>query len=326
MYVREMMIQILIQNMTYQFSLNPTSLFSLYYIYRYWRGVSNELGQSINIDVKQIRTRASDHLLRIEPQMAFDPPSLFGVGLIEQEHDLNKFYKHLHDPLVDAGIDGVKVDVQSGVTAAGMSSDNDDGGGVPIAKLYTQAMEESVSKRFATSSGEAIECINCMCHSTENLYRYKTTSIARASDDFYPARPESHSVHLVNVAYNTLFVGEICLPDWDMFQSKHKSSELHAAARAIGGCPVYVSDKPGNHDIELLKKLVLPTGQILRAQLPGRPTRDCIFTDVGRDGISALKVWNINNRVDSGNDENDGGVIGAFNGKLFGLANLCCLD
>jgi raffinose synthase len=263
--------------------------------------------------------------------MAFDPPSLFGVGLIGQKHDLTKFYKHLHDPLVDAGIDGVKVDVQSGITAAGMSSekkglfrDDDPGGGgggdgVPFAKLYTQAMEESVSKRFATSSGEASECINCMCHSTENLYRYKTTSIARASDDFYPARPESHSVHLVNVAYNTLFVGEICLPDWDMFHSKHKSSELHAAARAIGGCPVYVSDKPGNHDIELLKKLVLPSGQILRAQLPGRPTRDCIFTDVGRDGVSALKVWNINTRVDNGNEENDGGVIGAFNGKLFGV-------
>ena len=30
----------------------------------------------------------------------------------------------------------------------------------------------------------------------------------RASDDFYPRRPYSHSTHIINVAYNSLFVGE----------------------------------------------------------------------------------------------------------------------
>jgi raffinose synthase len=43
------------------------------------------------------------------------------------------------------------------------------------------------------------------------------------------------------------------------------------------------SDKPGNHDFNLLKKLVLPDGSILRAKLPGRPTRDCLFNDPARD-------------------------------------------
>ncbi|KAH6819380.1 seed imbibition 2, partial [Perilla frutescens var. frutescens] len=54
--------------------------------------------------------------------------------------------------------------------------------------------------------------------------------------------------------------------------SLHPAAEYHAAARAVGGCAIYVSDKPGNHNFELLKKLVLPDGSILRAQLPGRPT------------------------------------------------------
>lgn len=44
------------------------------------------------------------------------------------------------------------------------------------------------------------------------------------------------------------------------------------------------SDKPGHHNFELLKKLVLPDGSVLRAQLPGRPTRDCLFADPARDG------------------------------------------
>ena len=67
-------------------------------------------------------------------------------------------------------------------------------------------------------------------------------------------------------------------------QSLHPAAEYHGAARAIGGCPIYVSDKPGNHNFELLKKLVLPDGSVLRAQLPGRPTRDCLFADPARDG------------------------------------------
>jgi raffinose synthase len=44
------------------------------------------------------------------------------------------------------------------------------------------------------------------------------------------------------------------------------TAEFPAAARAIGGCAVYVSDKPGNHDFKILKKLVLPNGSVLRAK------------------------------------------------------------
>lgn len=44
------------------------------------------------------------------------------------------------------------------------------------------------------------------------------------------------------------------------------------------------SDKPGHHDFNLLKKLALLDGSILRAKLPGRPTKDCLFSDPARDG------------------------------------------
>lgn len=98
------------------------------------------------------------------------------------------------------------------------------------------------------------------------------------------------------------------------FQSLHPMADYHGAARAVGGCAIYVrydllrsinlqtaldfkwwililwfqrtlySDKPGQHDFNLLKKLVLPDGSIMRAKLPGRPTKDCLFTDPARDG------------------------------------------
>ena len=76
-----------------------------------------------------------------------------------------------------------------------------------------------------------------------------------------------------------------------MFHSKHSAAALHAAARTLSGGAVYVSDFPGAHDFDLLRRLVLPDGGILRARLPGRPTRDCLFADPLRDGRTLLKVW-----------------------------------
>lgn len=72
----------------------------------------------------------------------------------------------------------------------------------------------------------------------------------------------------------------------------------------MSSCAVHISDKPGNHNFELLKKLVLPDGSVLRAQLPGRPTHDCLFVDPARDGTSLLKIWNLNKCT---------GVVGVFN-------------
>ena len=75
-----------------------------------------------------------------------------------------------------------------------------------------------------------------------------------------------------------------------MFHSRHAAGLLHASARALSGGPVYVSDAPGAHDFELLQRVVLSDGRVLRAQLPARPTRDCLFSSPLHDGRTALKV------------------------------------
>ena len=48
---------------------NVNRVYCWHSLHGYWRGASNELGRSIGIDVTQIKTRPSDHLLRIEPEM-----------------------------------------------------------------------------------------------------------------------------------------------------------------------------------------------------------------------------------------------------------------
>lgn len=79
-------------------------------------------------------------------------------------------------------------------------------------------------------------------------------------------------------------------PDWDMFHSKHPAALLHATARVVSGSGVYVSDKPGAHDFELLRRIVLPDGSVQRPLLPGRPTKDILFADVLKDNKTLLKV------------------------------------
>ncbi|KAK6160982.1 hypothetical protein DH2020_004363 [Rehmannia glutinosa] len=111
-------------------------------------------------------------------------------------------------------------------------------------------------------------------------------------------------VHMVHCSYNSLWQGQFIQPDWDMFQSDHLCAEFHAGSRAICGGPVYVSDKVGRHNFDLLKKLVLPDGTILRCQHYALPTRDCLFENPLFDGTTLLKLWNLNKF---------GGVIGIFN-------------
>jgi raffinose synthase len=72
----------------------------------------------------------------------------------------------------------------------------------------------------------------------------------------------------------------------------------------MSGGPIYVSDKVGQHNFELLKTLVLPDGCILRCEHYALPTKDCLFADPLHDGKTMLKIWNLNKYT---------GVLGVFN-------------
>ncbi|KAL8469571.1 hypothetical protein ACS0TY_032424 [Phlomoides rotata] len=260
----------------------------------YWGGVRPGVAEMDHYESKMTYPVSSPGVESNEPCDAFNSIAKTGLGLVNPEK-VYSFYNELHSYLASAGIDGVKVDVQNILETLGAGH----GGRVKIAGKYHRALEASISRNFPDNG-----IISCMSHNTDGLYSSKRTAVIRASDDFWPRDPASHTIHIASVAYNTIFLGEFMQPDWDMFHSVHEMAEYHGAARAVGGCAIYVSDKPGQHDFNLLRKLVLPDGSTLRAKLPGRPTRDCLFSDPARDGKTLLKIWNLN-------DHN--GVIGIFN-------------
>lgn len=310
----------------------------------YWGGISVESDSMQPLNPSNRVPKPTNSLLEVEPQLAWDAAALNGCGQGEIGSE-GKLFNGIHSYLADAGVDGVKIDAQSGLGPFGAGA----GGGPEFVRRSVRAMEASVSEYF-----EGNRCINCMCHSTENLFNYRATNLLRAADDFYPSDAASQPVHLAHVAcalhhapqlpsrpnsqqhpphtpccvpvpslspdqphsivvcsnppcalaVNSLFLAEIGIPDWDMFTSTHKDAGMHAAARAVSGGPLYVSDRPGAHDPELLRKLVLPDGTQLRCSGAGRPTRDALFADPNTDGRSALKVWNVNAKT---------GVIAVFN-------------
>ncbi|CAN8308749.1 unnamed protein product [Cochlearia groenlandica] len=142
----------------------------------------------------------------------------------------------------------------------------------------------------------------------------KQISIGRVGDDFWWQDPHGNpqgvywlqGLHIVHCSYNSLWMGQMIQPDWDMFQSDHVCAEYHAASTTISGGPIYLSDHLGkaSHDFDFIKKLVFFDGTIPRYIHYALPTRDSLFKNHLFDKESILKIFNFNKY---------GGVIGTFN-------------
>jgi len=216
----------------------------------------------------------------------------FPHGMVMPE-SISCFYNDFHDYLRRQGVDGIKVDVQYLVEGFSHLS----GGRVSSMRTYHAALEGSASNHFHGN------LLNCMCCSNDMLYSMLNSNLLRTSQDFSPGRRDIQGLHINTNAYVSFWMGEFSYTDWDMFWSGQKAGAFHAAARVVGGSPIYVSDKPENHDFDLLKKLIIYDGRILRPERPGRPTLDCLMRDPLKEEV-LLKIFNYNLNA---------GLIGAFN-------------
>lgn len=195
---------------------------------------------------------------------------------------IREFYREYHRRLASVGVDGVKVDNQAVLEALAWRT----AGRVPLTRAYRRALEVSAREHFDG------RLINCMSNANETHLMARDSTLLRTSIDFWPQRAETHGRHLCTNAFVSLWFGEFILPDWDMFQSGHAWGSFHAAARAVSGSPVYVSDKPGQHDFSLLRRLVLPDGTVARCDGPARPAPACLFADATKE-TRPLKIFNL---------------------------------
>ena len=122
----------------------------------YWGGVrpGEEYGSSMKYPV------VSKGVVENEPTWKTDAMAVQGLGLVNPKN-VYRFYNELHSYLADAGVDGVKVDVQCILETLGGGL----GGRVELTSQYHQALDSSVAKNFPDNG-----CIACMSHNTDALY------------------------------------------------------------------------------------------------------------------------------------------------------------
>jgi hypothetical protein len=124
---------------------------------------------------------------------------------------------------------------------------------------YLDAWTVSTLRHFS------VKAISCMSQTPQILFhsqlpQNKPPLLVRNSDDFFPEVPTSHPWHIFTNAHNALFTQHLnVIPDWDMFQTVHDYSGFHAAARCVSGGPIYITDVPGQHDLDLIGQMTGPT-------------------------------------------------------------------
>ncbi|RFU32576.1 hypothetical protein B7463_g3764, partial [Scytalidium lignicola] len=225
----------------------------------YWGGLAP--------DGKIAQTYKTVEVLREDSKRRNLP--LGGKLTVVAKEDVKKFYDDFYRFLSDCGIDAVKTDAQfmtdTFVSAKARRE---------LISEYLDAWTISTLRHFS------IKAISCMSQTPHILFhsqlpQNKPPVLVRNSDDFFPEIPSSHPWHVWVNAHNTLFTQHLnVVPDWDMFQTVHDYSGFHAAARCISGGPIYVTDVPGEHNLDLIGQMTgtTPRGKtvILRTSNLGK--------------------------------------------------------
>lgn len=199
--------------------------------------------------------------------------------------DVRQFYDDFYQFLSDAGVDGVKTDAQFMIDMWLSASVRRE-----LINAYLDAWNLTSLRYFS------VKAISCMSQIPQALFNSqmipnRPALLVRNSDDFFPQIPSSHPWHVWTNAYNSIFMEYLnVLPDWDMFQTVHDYSGFHAAARCVSGGPIYITDVPGEHNLDLIGQMtgLTPKGKtiIFRPSVLGK----AIYPYIGYDDDLLLKV------------------------------------
>ncbi|KAF7562970.1 hypothetical protein G7046_g1137 [Stylonectria norvegica] len=241
----------------------------------YWAGISPD-GQ-IAKTYKTVEVAREDSERRNLP--------LGGKMTVVAKEDVSRFYDDFYRFLSNCGIDAVKTDAQFMIdTWVGASARRE------LITTYLDAWTISTLRHF---SAKAISCMSQIPQALfySQLPTNRPAILVRNSDDFFPEIPASHPWHVWTNAHNSIFTKHLnVLPDWDMFQTVHDYSGFHAAARCVSGGPIYITDVPGQHDMDLIGQMtgMTPRGKtvIFRPSVVGKT----VYPYTGYDDDSLLKV------------------------------------
>ena len=164
----------------------------------------------------------------------------------------------------------------------------------------SRAIQNGIDRAADKYFGGAL--INCMGMPSECMFN-RTSVVSRCSDDFIPESREWFAKNILQCSYNGLLQGQFYVNDWDMWWTDDDQAVKNSLCRAISGGPIYVSDKIGRTNPEILKPLCLDDGRIIRPDESATPTADCLM----QNPTTTDKIFKIRNRL------GDNGVCAVFN-------------
>lgn len=254
----------------------------------YWGGIAPD--GKIAKEYKTVKVQTKDGVSKRE------------VTMVAQE-DVGRFYKDFYGFLSSTGIDSVKTDSQFFLDEIKNADDRHN-----LIEAYQDAWNINQLRYFSAKA------ISCMSQTPQILFHSllpsnKPRILLRNSDDFFPDVPASHPWHVFCNAHNSILTQYLnILPDWDMFQTSHDYAGFHGAARCVSGGPIYITDVPGQHGVDLISQMTgnTPRGDtvIIRPHTVGKsisaynafddPVLLKVSTYVGmaHSGISIIGVFN----------------------------------
>lgn len=190
------------------------------------------------------------------------------------------FFNAFHSFLKECGAKFMKVDNQTCISSwyKGLAPVGE------IARNMHYGIEKSLYEHF---NGDLI---NCMGMGQENIWNRPRTAISRCSGDFQPENRAWFTNHILQCSYNSFYQGQLIWCDWDMWWTDDSQGIKNSVVRAVSGGPIYVSDTANRSNAEVLKPLCLYDGRILRCDIPGMPTSDCLTINP-EESTKAFKIF-----------------------------------
>ena len=232
-----------------------------------------------------------------------EPGVAGGKFTVVAAEDAKKLYNDFYAFLSSAGVDSVKTDAQFFLDLLLHSPDR-----------RSLIMEYQDAWTIAHLKHLGSRAISCMSQTPQNLFhsqlpQAKPRLLVRNSDDFFPEVDASHPWHIFCNAHNSVLTQHLnVIPDWDMFQTSHEWASFHAAARCVSGGPIYITDEPGKHNIDLIHKMTAQTTRDKTVILRPHNTGKALDPYTPYESQALLKIG-----THVGNTRAGAGIMGVFN-------------